>query len=333
MSELLSAARRGNEKTNRKANAEIARIGTPLPGSQPYDNLRPVNVPLRFDQHTAIEFLCGLHPHMGDEFWRNEFKLGRITYKQAPIRKDQVVRSGWRIEHLIPGTVEPAVNAGIKLVYEDECLLVVDKPAPLPMHACGRFNRNSLVYILSQVYQGERLRMSHRLDANTTGLVIICRKRVAADAIRDEFEHGRVKKTYLAKVHGHPDGNDFSCSAPISGEPSIAGVRLVDESGLNAVTDFKMLKRLLDGDSIVECQPKTGRTNQIRAHSWHLGHPIVGDPSYRLDGQVVESQTLSVDSPPMCLHAWKLRFRHPVTKETLLLEAAAPDWTRAASFA
>ena len=304
-------------------NAEIAAIATPLPGSTPYENVRPLNVPLRFDQQTAIEFLNGLHSHLGLDYWQHEFELGRITYKQQPISPAQVVRSGWRIEHLLPQNVEPEVNADIRLVYEDEWLLVINKPAPLPMHACGRFNRNSLIYILSQIYAGERLRMSHRLDANTTGLVILCRKRVAADSIRNQFEAGKIRKTYLAKIFGHPEHDFFVCDAPIAKEPAQAGVRLIDGQGVNAATEFHVLERLPDGNSIVQCHPKTGRTNQIRVHLWHLGFPIVGDPSYLCDGELQESQTLSIDSAPMHLHAWKLEFEHPFTKQPLSLTAEA----------
>lgn len=311
--------------------AQIASIATPLPGSRPYENVRPLNVPLKFDRKTAIEFLTGLHPHLGIDYWRPEFELGRLMYKQQPISAEQVVRAGWRVEHLIPQTIEPDVNADIRLVYEDDWLLVVNKPAPLPMHACGRFNRNSLVYILSQVYSGERLRMSHRLDANTTGLVILCRKRVAADSIRNQFEAGLIHKTYLARIYGNPEHDKFLCDASIAKAPAAAGVRLIDHEGLVALTEFHVLKRLPDGTSIVKCHPRTGRTNQIRVHLWHLGFPIVGDPAYLRGGELQESQTLGIDSPPMCLHAWKLDFRHPVTKQQMQL-TAEPSMKESDSF-
>jgi RluA family pseudouridine synthase len=310
-----------------RRNAAIAAIANPLPGCTPYDNIRPLNVPLRFDRRTASEFLGELHSHLGTDYWQQEFELGRILYKQQAISPEQEVRAGWRIEHLLPQSVEPAVNADIRLVYEDESLLVVNKPAPLPMHACGRFNRNSLIYILSQIYPGERLRMSHRLDANTTGLVILCRKRIAADAIRNQFEAGKIHKTYLAKVVGYPEQDEFVCDASIAVGPAQAGVRLTDENGRNAATEFRVVERLPDGNSIIECHPKTGRTNQIRVHLWHLGLPIVGDPSYLSGGELEESQTLSIDSPPMCLHAWKLEFQHPVSGERVQFSAAPTSFS------
>lgn len=307
-------------------NEEIAAVVDPLPGSQPYDNIRPINVPLKFDRKTALEFLFGMHPHVGKDYWASECDNSRIIYKNQPIGRDRVVRSGWRVEHLLPQTVEPDVNADIRLLYEDESLLLINKPAPIPMHACGRFNRNSLIQILGLIYSGERLRIAHRLDANTSGLVIICRKRAAADTIRNFFEAGRVSKTYLARVYG-AEKDEFECDAKIAKEPSIAGVRVVDaKDGLEALTEFRTLKRFEDGTSLVECQPKTGRTNQIRVHLWTLGCPIVGDPSYMRNGQIHEAQTLSVDDPPMCLHAWKLEFPHPVTKITTRFESEPPTW-------
>ncbi len=307
-------------------NARIAEITTPLPGNQPYENVRPMNVPLKYDQQTVIDFLSGLHPHLGAEFWISACEQQRIRYKDKPIHADQVIRSGWRIEHLIPQTVEPAVNADIKIIYEDDALIVVDKPAPLPMHPCGRFNRNSLIYILGCIYSGERLRMSHRLDANTTGAVIICRKRIAADWIRNQFEHGKIQKTYLARIHGAPSAAQFECDVSIADTPSVAGVRLIDENGLEARTEFRVVKQFKDGTSLVECYPKTGRTNQIRVHLWHLGFPILGDPSYRQGGELKASQTLSVDAEPMCLHAWQLQFPHPFSRKELSIEAPRPAW-------
>jgi len=94
---------------------------------------------------------------------------------------------------------------------------------------------------------------------------------------------------------------------------------------LEALTEFRVLERCDDGTSLCEAQLQTGRTNQIRLHAWHLGHPIVGDPTY-LPGRVIgEKQTLDVGEPPMCLHAWKLAFLHPLTRERVEF-TDEPSW-------
>ena len=97
-------------------NFQLSECASPLPGSQPYENVRPINVPLRFDRHSVLDFLDRLHPHVGRDYWTSEIETGRIVYKQQPISADAEIRSGWRIEHLLPGTIEPDVNANIRIV-------------------------------------------------------------------------------------------------------------------------------------------------------------------------------------------------------------------------
>lgn len=310
-----------------KRNFELASVIEPLPGSMPYDNLRPVNVPLRLDHRTVIDMLDEVHPHLGREYWLEECQKGRIVWKGQPLAAEDNVRSGWRLEHLIPHTVEPDVNAKFKVIYEDEALVVVDKSAPLPMHPCGRFNRNSLSHLINELYSGEQIRICHRLDANTSGVVVCCRKKSASRKVQPQFENGTVTKTYLAEVHGSPAQDRFTSEAPISSEPGPAGARTVDPDGLQAHTDFEVVARKGD-TTVVRCYPKTGRTNQIRVHLWDLGHSIVGDPLYLPERKLGESQTLSVDCPPMRLHALRLELKHPVTDLDLELESPSPSWSQ-----
>ena len=302
----------------------IALKTTPLPGSLAYNNIRPMNVPLRFDHFKAIDFLTGMHANLKREYWFAEFEQNRITYKQNKISAETIVRSGWRIEHHLPQTTEPAVNNQIKLLYEDDVIIAVDKPAPLPMHPCGRFNRNTLDYIMNLVYCDEQIRILHRLDANTTGVVVMAKKKSAAQFIHPQFSNHQVGKTYLARVNGHPKKDSFNCIAAISTEASVVGSRQVDNTGRDAETNFNVIQRFEDQTSLIECVPMTGRTNQIRVHLSHLGFPIIGDPTYNSNGQL--SQSLDVKAPPMCLHAYRVEFTHPATKEQLTIQAGSPAW-------
>ena len=307
-------------------NEQLLEATTPLPGSQPYDNVRPMNVPLRFDHKPVIEFLLGMHTQLGREFWQTSCDEDRVRYKERPLSADEPVRSGWRVEHWVPQTVEPDVSNEVKFLYEDDSILVIDKPAPLPMHPSGRFNRNTLVNFLKIAYPAAQLRTVHRLDANTTGVLVLAKKRAIAAELSPQFVKNEVKKVYLAKVSGHPPEETFSCDAAISAKAtSVAGSRGVDDNGLAAETSFSVVKKFEDGTSLVECRPVTGRTNQIRLHLNHLGFPIVGDTIYSNE-QEKTVQTRSVDSPPMCLHALRLTIRHPDTKEVVTFEAPAPQW-------
>ena len=304
----------------------LTALTTPLPGSIPYDNVRPMNVPLACDHFQVIDLLCEMHPHAGRDYWIGECEKKLIHHKEKPLTQNTVVRAGWRIDHLIPQMVEPEVNCDVKFLFEDDSLIAVNKPAPLPMHPCGRFNRNSLKYFISQVYTGEQIRILHRLDANTTGVVVLARKRAVAKQIHRQFQEGTIQKTYLAKVTGHPIEDSFTCEAAIGDSPDVAGSRNLDPNGLPATTHFLVIDRLEDGTSLVKCFPKTGRTNQIRIHLSSLGFPIIGDPIYSVSPTRSTKQSLSVDDAPMCLHAFEIELIHPTSNTPLKIQAPTPCW-------
>jgi RluA family pseudouridine synthase len=307
--------------------ALIAERTAVLPGSEPYNNMRPMNVPLRFERTPCLEFLFGMHSHLKEEYWRQELEQGRILHNDRKLQVDTEVRAGWRVEHLVPQTTEPDVNNNISVIYEDDALVVVNKPAPLPMHACGRFNRNSLSYMLGLVYTDDPLRITHRLDANTTGVVVFCKKGRFVNGLHDQFSQGTVEKTYLALVDGNPETDQFQSNEKISLGIGTVGMRKVDPDGLEALTEFKVIRRISDQDSprtLLACFPKTGRTNQIRIHLASLQLPIVGDPTYVSTDSIL--QTKHVEDDPMCLHAWKVKIDHPSGGHRIEFEAEIPDW-------
>lgn len=314
------------EKTIQKRHEQIRVLTSPLPGSVPYDNHRPINVEGRFAGRTLLDFLTERHPHISREEWQQIIEAGRIMQKTDPVAADRIVKEGERFDHLVPATTEPDVNAEIRILYEDDELVVIDKPAPLPMHPCGRFNRNSLEYILNEVYSPERLRVAHRLDANTSGVVVLCRTRTVARKVQPLFESRKVSKRYLARVQGHPDWRETVCRAKISREPQRDGLRLIDENGLEAETEIRVHPRLDDGTSIVSAMPLTGRTNQIRLHLWHLGLPVCGDPFYLPGGETGTNKTLEIGEPPLCLHSQRIAFHMPGEEEKRIFVASAPDW-------
>lgn len=309
--------------------AAIRTAADPLPGSSPYTNQRPLNAPQRYDRWTLIDFLCDFHPQLGRDEWLRICEAELIRDRGRFLRADDEVRGGQRLIRLEPDTVEPSVNAAIGVIAWEDDYVVFNKPAPLPMHPCGRFNRHSMTEFLHRAFPDEYLKPAHRLDANTTGIVVFSRSRAAAKRIQPQFEKGTVEKTYLCRVHGRPDWDQTVSTKPISRQPAEGGFRVVDEKeGDAAETHFRVVERFNCGDALIEAMPKTGRTNQIRVHLWDLGFPIVGDPVYLANGQLGESQTLTVDDPPMCLHAWKLAFAPPNASEGQLYETAPPPWTR-----
>jgi RluA family pseudouridine synthase len=307
--------------------AAILRVCSPLPGSVPRDNYKSVNVPGDCDGRTLLDALCHMVKNVTVAAWLGEFALGRLVdLAQQPVSPAQIVRMGERYRHQFPGTVEPGVNGRVEILYEDEALIVVNKPAPLPMHAGGRFYRNTLQYIINEVYRPEKPHPAHRLDANTTGLVLVTRSRHFAGRLQPQFAGGRVEKRYLVRVQGRPAADAFACDAPISARSGELGSRTVDwAAGQTARTEFTVCRRLADGTTLLEARPLTGRTNQIRVHLWHLGFPVCGDPVY-LPGQTLgATQTLHPGDPPLCLHAWQIKFRHPLTHQPAEFTAPPPD--------
>ena len=305
----------------------LIRVASPLPGSRPYENLRPFHIPARYDRQSLLAALVGVFDHVPHDEWLSLCREGKfIDDNDEPVPPDRVVRAGECYRRRMPVAAEPDVNASIRILHEDEAIVVVDKPAPLPVHPSGRFNRNTLLFLLNEVYAPQVLRPVHRLDANTTGVMVFARTRHHARKIQPQFERGEIEKVYLARVQGHPTADQFICEAPISAEAGPLGGRGVDPKGLPARTEFHVLERFGDGTTLLRVVPITGRTNQIRVHLWHLGWPICGDQAYRPGQEVGETQTHSVGDPPLCLHASNVSFVHPIDGSRVGFKAPSPPW-------
>ena len=312
--------------------AQIRSFAESQPGCQAYDHVRHIHVAGRFAGLPLIDFLLAYHPAIQRDQWLRWIADEQILFNQLPVRSEQIVKEGQCFEQHMPGTIEPSINPDIKLLHEDSSIVVVNKPAPLPSHASGRYNKNSLLQLLGPAYPNQKLRLAHRLDANTSGVVVLCRKHQSARWVQPQFsargDDGPVHKTYLARVHGHPAWDECVCEAPLANAPQqAAGLRGILLGGQPACTELRVLKRYTNGTALIEARPRTGRTHQIRIHLWHLDHAVVGDPLY-LPGRTHGSKaTLSVEDPPMCLHALRLSFIHPETLASVSFEAEPPDWS------
>ena len=306
----------------------IRRAFTPLPGSVPCDHFKFINVPEDCDGKTLRDTLCRVVREVPVAYWETECARGLVLNEgHEPVAATRIVRAGERYQHKFPNVTEPDVNGRVEILHEDEALIVLNKPAPLPMHQGGRFYRNTLQYILNHAYHPQRPFPAHRLDANTTGLVLVTRTQHFAGRLQPQFARGQVEKLYLVRVQGQPKEDVFSCDAPISAESGEIGSRKVDlESGRAARTEFRVRQRHEDGTTLLEARPLTGRTNQIRVHLWHLGLPVCGDAVYLPENQLGDTQTLSLDDPPLCLHAWRIKFVHPLSKQPVEFAAPIPAW-------
>jgi RluA family pseudouridine synthase len=351
---------------------KILQLAAAQPGCTPYDNVRHIHVAGRFAGWTLLDFLVAYQPAIERTQWQAWIDAGRIARRQVPrsgsgvnsgsgaklgsvqsgaqrvVHADLVVREGECFEQHMPDTVEPAINPNIELLYEDASLVVVNKPAPLPTHPSGRFNRNSLLQLIDPAYPNEKLRVAHRLDANTSGVVVLCRKHQSARFVQPQFSEQGVAKRYVARVTGHPEWQTTTCAEPITRDVDRQGGRNVAPATVDAPvealatedrsvpavdaaeTHFRLIARLEDNTSLIEARPLSGRTHQIRIHLWHLGHAVVGDPLYLPNLQRGTVATLPVGAPTMCLHAHQLTLVHPESRQPVTYTAPLPDWGKRA---
>lgn len=194
----------------------------------------------------------------------------------------------------------------VEVVYEDEDILVVNKPAGLVVHPTkghpGGTLGNALAWYGLKMGDSYKIRFVNRLDRDTTGLVIIAKNGFAQQFISDKMQEGTVEKLYLALVHGFPPSDEGTVDAPIERIQPEDITRQVHADGKPCVTHYKLVQRFRDA-SLLELNLETGRTHQIRVHMQHLGNPLFGDPLYgKADADGMSRQAL---------HAWKLTFETP----------------------
>jgi 23S rRNA pseudouridine1911/1915/1917 synthase len=208
----------------------------------------------------------------------------------------------------------------LRIVYEDADLLVVDKPPGLAVHPAPGHATHTLVNALlayrpelSGVGGEGRPGIVHRLDKDTSGLILVAKNDAAHAALARQLKQREVEKTYLALVRGRPDPPEGILDAPIARHPVQRKKQAIVQGGRASRTRYRVL-RALDGYSLLEVQPETGRTHQIRVHLASIGHPVAGDALYGRGA-----------SPPSLrrqfLHAHRLVLRHPRTGDRLELEA------------
>lgn len=210
-------------------------------------------------------------------------------------------------------------DLGIAIVYEDQDLIVADKPPfmvvhPTKSHFDGTL-ANAITYHIGRIGEDCRIRFVNRLDMNTSGLVVIAKNSYAHHKLSLDMGQDRVHKEYLAIVEGIISQDSGTLDFPIYRETEDSISRVVDPRGQRSITHYRVLQRL-DGASLVNLRLETGRTHQIRVHLSHIGHPIMGDDLYgRPDSSLIDRQAL---------HAYKLIFDQPRLGDRIELKSSLP---------
>ncbi|KFP93042.1 RNA pseudouridylate synthase domain-containing protein 2, partial [Haliaeetus albicilla] len=178
---------------------------------------------------------------------------------------------------------EPPVTAQpIQILVEDDEVVVVDKPSSLPVHPCGRFRHNTVIFILGKEHDLKELHTIHRLDRMTSGVLMFAKTAEVSKRIDEQVRERQLEKEYVCRVVGEFPEHEVVCEEPILVVSYKVGVCRVDPKGKFCKTIFQRLS--YNGKtSVVKCLPRTGRTHQIRVHLQYLGHPIVNDPIYNME--------------------------------------------------
>lgn len=246
---------------------------------------------------SLLSFLLERFPFRDETGWRLRIADGRVQLNQFPADPTQLLCTGDIIQHTNLHVTEPSVPDSVRIVAESPDYLLVEKPAPMPVHPGGRYNRNCLTEILKENGNTE-LHLIHRLDAVTSGLMLLGKNPDFSREASALFRSGDVEKMYYARVKGLPDWEETSCDQPIGREKGFRFACLPE--GKPARSVFRVMTRGT-ANSIVACEPVTGRTHQLRLHLAWLGYPITDDLVYQ-PGNAHRLQNRAI-----CLHSAHLR--------------------------
>ncbi|CAB0043603.1 unnamed protein product [Trichogramma brassicae] len=216
--------------------------------------------------------------HPAEEYERC-IRAGTLTVNYQKVDVDYRLRHNDLLANVVHRHEVPVTSEPITVIHMDEDVVVVNKPASIPVHPCGRYRHNTVVFILAKEYGLKNLRTIHRLDRLTSGILLFGRTPKKARQMEHQIRNRQVKKQYVCRVEGEFPEEEIVCSEPIEVVSYKIGVCKVSEKGKDCLTKFKRLS--YNGQtSVVLCKPQTGRMHQIRVHLQYLGYPVCNDPLY-----------------------------------------------------
>ena len=294
--------------------------------------LEPAHAGWRLDRALAAAV-----PTMSRERLKALIRSGAVEAQGAPIRDPSLkVKGGEALRVAVPEPT-PARNEAqdipLTIVFEDDHLLVVDKPAGLVVHPAAGNLDGTLVNALLHHCAGKlsgiggvaRPGIVHRIDKDTSGLLVVAKTDVAHEGFAKQFAAHSIDRRYLALVNGVPKASQGMIDAPLArSAANRKKIAIVEgKRGKRAVTHWKRLEALRDS-ALVECRLETGRTHQVRVHMASIGHPLLGDPVYGRSGKTHGKLLKELGFDRQALHAAELGFTHPVTKHRLSFSSPMP---------
>ena len=278
------------------------------------------------DQTGRIDkVLTTLEPEITRSQLKNLINDGHVTVNGQAVKPKYKVQAGDKISLVKPEPQSLELtpeNIPLDIVYEDDDVIVVNKPQGMVVHpAPGHPDHtlvNALLYHspLSTINGTFRPGIVHRIDKDTSGLLMVAKNDLAHQSLAEQLRNKTNKREYLALVYGQIKEDEGTIDAPLGRNPQDRKKQAVVKGGRHAVTHFKVIKRY-DNFTLVKCILETGRTHQIRVHMKYIGHPLVGDPLY--------GPRKVIGKNGQFLHAALLGFKHPRTGEEMVFEAPLPE--------
>ena len=278
------------------------------------------------DQTGRIDkVLTTLEPEITRSQLKNLINDGHVTVNGQPVKPKYKVQAGDKISLVKPEPQSLELtpeNIPLDIVYEDDDVIVVNKPQGMVVHpAPGHPDHtlvNALLYHspLSTINGTFRPGIVHRIDKDTSGLLMVAKNDLAHQSLAEQLRNKTNKREYLALVYGQIKEDEGTIDAPLGRNPQDRKKQAVVKGGRHAVTHFKVIKRY-DNFTLVKCILETGRTHQIRIHMKYIGHPLVGDPLY--------GPRKVIGKNGQFLHAALLGFKHPRTGKEMVFEAPLPE--------
>lgn len=270
--------------------------------------------------------LASVQPDWSRTLVQQWVKEGIVLVNGSTVKANYKVKQGdvLTVDEPEPEELDiPAEDLNLEIVYEDKDVLVVNKPSgmvvhPAPGHTTGTLVNGLMHHCtdLSGINGVMRPGIVHRIDKDTSGLLMVAKNDKAHTSLVDQLVKKTVTRVYTALVHGHIPHDNGTIDAPIGRDKKDRQSMGVENDGKHAVTHFKVLERFGDF-TLVECRLETGRTHQIRVHMKYIGHPLAGDPKY--------GPKKTIDFGGQVLHAGTLGFVHPVTGEYMEFTAPLPE--------
>ncbi|MEZ4743055.1 MAG: RluA family pseudouridine synthase [Bdellovibrionota bacterium] len=280
------------------------------------------------------EFLAEQFPFLTRSSWKKRIKNDEVLINRKAVRAAYRLRVDDSICYFHPQVSEPEVDRKIEVLWEQDGIIAVYKPSNLPMHEGGRYFKNTFSEVIREKL-GHEWAAVHRLDRETSGIVLCAGTPELRAKLSEEFRHRVMKKVYIAFVRGIPTNDQWSVNEKIGDYPhsSFRLKKWVVQDGLPSQTFFEVVEKT-NSHCYLRVLPLTGRTHQIRIHAAWYGLPLVGEKKYYPDESVfleymdhglTERVLRLTEADRLCLHAACLSFLHPVTEKLVELECPVPE--------